>query len=241
MRHGAGELRQRNDNPGAAGLLDLCFADFGRTLMGIDILVADDHELERLGLIRILSENRPHWRVVAGVSTGQAAIEEGRRLRPHVAVLDLLMPGLNGLEVGQRLLEAVPGLRVIILTMYTAKPIVRQLRKAGFSACLAKDEVPGMLVHVVERTLIGKPFLAIGRGRWLANDETEDIPVQFLLTAREMQVLRLLARGKSNKELAAELDIGVRTAESHRAMLLSKLRVDSLGELVRRAVRDGVV
>jgi len=209
--------------------------------MSIDILVADNHELVRLGLISILSQSRLEWRVVAGVSTGQAAVEAGSRLRPDVAILDLLMPDLNGLEAGQQLMKAVPGIRIVVLTMYAAKPVVRQLRRAGFSACLAKNEAAEMLVHVVERSLKGKPFLASGAGRWLADEDVEDLPAQFLLTPREMEVLRLLARGKSNKQLAAELDMGVRTAESHHARLLAKLRVDSLGELVRRAVRDGVI
>jgi len=209
--------------------------------MSVDFLIADDHELVRLGLVRILTASHPEWRIVGEAATGLAAVELGISTRPQIAILDLLMPYLNGLEVAQRLMEAVPGIRIVILTMYAAKPIVRQLRKAGVSACLAKNEAPGTLVHMVERSLSGKPFCASTSARWLADDEAEDIPVQLLLTQRELDVLRLLAHGKSNKELAAELDMGVRTAESHHANLLAKLRLDSLGELVRRAVRDGVV
>jgi DNA-binding NarL/FixJ family response regulator len=209
--------------------------------MNVDVLVADDHELARLGLIRVLSDSRPDWRIVAGVGTGRAAVEAGIRMRPHVAILDLLMPDLNGLEVAQQLMEAVPGIHVVILTMYAAKPVIRQLRRAGVSACLAKNEAPGTLVHMVEQSIQGKAFLSSANTRWLEDDEAVDVPAQFLLTPREMEVLRLLARGRSNRELAAELDMGVRTAENHHANLLAKLRVDSLGGLVRRAVRDGVV
>lgn len=210
-------------------------------VMNTDILIADDHELVRLGLIRILAASRPGWRIVADAGTGAAAVEAGILMRPELAILDLLMPDMSGLEVARRLMEGAPGIRIVILTMYATRPIMRQLRRAGVSACLAKNEAAKMLVPVVERSLLGKPFFSSAGGRWMADDEAAEIPAQFLLTPREMDVLRLLARGKSNKELAAELDMGVRTAESHHANLLAKLRVESLAELVRRAVRDGVV
>ncbi|HEX4274535.1 MAG TPA: response regulator transcription factor, partial [Bryobacteraceae bacterium] len=109
-------------------------------MTGVNILIADDHELVRLGLIRILATSHPEWRVVGDVATGSAAVELGITARPELAILDLVMPDLNGLEVAQRLLDAVPGIRIVILTMYAARPIVRQLRRAGVSAYLAKNE-----------------------------------------------------------------------------------------------------
>jgi DNA-binding NarL/FixJ family response regulator len=157
-----------------------------------------------------------------------------------VAILDLSMPDIGGLEVAQRLLESVPGIRILILTMHAAAPILRQLRKAGVSAYLAKNEAPKMLAVAVERILAGEPFFASAGTSRPAPESPEYIPVQFLLTPRELDVLRLLARGKTNKELAGDLDMGVRTAESHHANLLAKLKVESLGDLVRIAVRDGV-
>jgi DNA-binding NarL/FixJ family response regulator len=210
-------------------------------MTGVNILIADDHELVRLGLIRILATSHPEWRVVGDVATGSAAVELGITARPELAILDLVMPDLNGLEVAQRLLDAVPGIRIVILTMYAARPIVRQLRRAGVSAYLAKNEAPRTLVQVVERILFGAPFIASATAGCPLDDGPQQIPVQFLLTARELDVLRLLARGMSNKELAATLGMGVRTAESHHANLLAKLRADSLAELVRLAVRDSVV
>ncbi|HWF09232.1 MAG TPA: response regulator transcription factor [Bryobacteraceae bacterium] len=210
-------------------------------MSAVDILIADDHELVRLGLVRILHESHPEWRIVGEAANGQTAVELGISTRPQIAILDLLMPDLTGLEVARRLLESVPGIRIVILTMYAAKPIVRQLRRAGVVAYLAKNEAPRILIDIVERSLRGKPFYASACTPAQADQAAQDIPAQFLLTPRELEVLRLLARGKSNKELAAQLDMGVRTAESHHANLLVKLRVDSLAELVRRAVRDGVV
>ena len=210
-------------------------------MKALDILIADDHELVRRGLISILVASHPEWRIVADVSTGSAAIELGTALRPDVAILDLSMPDIDGLEVARRLLESVPGIRIIILTMYAAAPILRQLRKAGVSAYLAKNEAPKMLVVAVERVLAGEPFFASISASRLRLEAPEHVPAPFLLTSRELDVLRLLARGKTNKELAAELDMSVRTAESHHANILAKLNVESLADLVRIAVRDGVI
>jgi DNA-binding NarL/FixJ family response regulator len=206
----------------------------------VEILIADDHELVRRGLISILAQSHPEWTVVAEVPNGTAAIELGTALRPDVAILDLSMPDVSGLQVAERLLEEVPGIRIIILTVHAAAPILRQLRKAGVSAYLAKNEAPKMLVLAVERVLAGEPFFASTSASRPKVDAPEYIPVQFLLTPREVDVLRLLARGKTNKEAAAELDLSVRTVESHHANIMAKLNVESLADLVHLAIRDGV-
>jgi DNA-binding NarL/FixJ family response regulator len=206
----------------------------------VEILIADDHELVRKGLISILTQSHPEWSIVAEAATGSAAIELGTALRPGVAILDLSMPDYTGLEVAERLLARVPGIRILILTMHAAGPILRQLRKAGVSAYLAKNEAPKMLVTAVERILAGEPFFASISATRPTVNLPEYIPVQFLLTSRELDVFRLLARGKTNKELSAELEMSIRTAESHRANILAKLKIDSVGDLVRLAVRDRV-
>lgn len=209
----------------------------------VEILVADDHELVRKGVISILTQNHPEWRVIAEVSNGEAAVAAGESLRPQVAILDISMPGLGGLQVAERLLRSVPGIHILILTMHAAAPILRQLQKVGVSAYLAKNEVPRMLVLAVERILAGEPFFASGIAYRRATllEAPEYIPVQFLLTPRELDVMRMLALGKSNKEVATELDMSVRTAESHRASVQAKLNVDSPGEIVLIAARDGVI
>lgn len=206
----------------------------------VEILIADDHELVRRGLISILTESHPEWNVVAEAATGTAAIELGTDRRPDVAILDISMPDLSGVDVAERLLEAVSGIRIIILTIHAAAPILRQLRKIGVSAYLAKNEAPKMLVLAVERVLAGEPFFASTSTARPAVEAPEYIPVQFLLTSRELDVLRLLARGKTNKELAAELGMSVRTAETHHANIMAKLNVESLADVVRLAIRDGV-
>src|SRR5438067_10577890 len=134
----------------------------GRASNGIKILIADDHELVRKGLISILNRKHPEWRVVADVANGAAAIESGEALRPDIAILDLAMPDCSGLQVAERLLASVPGIRILVLTMHAAAPILHQLRKIGVSAYLAKNEAPKMLVLAVERVLAGEPFFASG-------------------------------------------------------------------------------
>jgi len=208
--------------------------------MSVRILIADDHELVRKGLISIISGKHPEWEIVAEVGNGTAAVHQGLSLRPDVAILDLSMPDRNGLEVAEKLIEGVPGIRILILTMHAAAPILRQLRRTGVNAYLAKNEAPSMLVDAVEKILRGAPFFASASADRPTVEAPEYIPVQFLLTARELEVLRLLARGKSNKELAADLDMSVRTAESHHANIMAKLNVESLGELVRLAIRDNI-
>lgn len=210
-------------------------------MSNIRILVADDHELVRRGLISILARSHPEWEIVGEVSNGLAAVELGAVVRPDLAILDLTMPQLDGLQTAERLVEAVPGIRILILTMHAAAPIFRHLQKVRVSAYLAKSEAPRKLVDAVERVLAGEPFFASDSTLRSGVEAPEYVPAQFLLSPREVEVLRLLARGRSNKELAAELSMSVRTAESHRANLLAKLHVESIGELVRIAMRDGIV
>lgn len=206
----------------------------------VRILVADDHELVRRGLIAILKNSHAEWQVMCDVANGSAAVEQGAALCPDVAILDLTMPDMGGIEAAEKLLVAVPGIRIMILTMHASAPILRQLRKVGVSAYLAKNEAPDKLVLALEKVLAGEPFFASISTTRQKVDAPEYIPVQFVLTPRELEVLRMLARGKSNKELAADLGMSVRTAESHHANIAAKLGVESLADLVRVAIRDGV-
>jgi DNA-binding NarL/FixJ family response regulator len=205
----------------------------------VHILIADDHELIRTGLTAVLKNAHPEWRVTE-VSNGVEAVEQGKGLPADLAILDLSMPEVDGLEAARRLLESVPGIRVIILSVHAAAPILRQLRMAGVHAYLAKNEAPKTLVYAVERVLAGQAFFASSSASRARVEPPGFIPANFLLTPREIEVLRLLARGLSNKELAAELNMSVRTAESHHANLMAKLGVNSLAELIRIAVRDGI-
>ncbi len=206
----------------------------------VRILIADDHELVRRGLVSVISASHPEWQVAGEAATGLAAINKGLAERPDVAILDLSMPDASGLQVAEKLIAEIPGIRIMILTMHAAAPILRQLRKAGVHAYLAKNEAPAKLVEAMERMLAGEPFFASASTARPHPEAPEYIPVQFLLTPRELQVFRLLAEGHSNKEVASALDMSVRTAESHHANIMAKLGVDSLADLTRLAIRDNV-
>lgn len=209
----------------------------------VRFLVADDHELVRQGLVSILTGARPEWEVVAEAGTGASAKEQGEKLQPDVAILDLSLPDTNGLQVAEFLMQRVPGIRILVLTMHAAAPIVQQLKKAGVRAYLVKSEAPTMLVSSVERMLAGEPFFASDKAHRSPGEvEAPDyVPAQFLLTPREVAVLKLLASDMSNKQVAAELDMSVRTAETHHANILAKLGAETLADLVRIAIRDKVI
>jgi DNA-binding NarL/FixJ family response regulator len=206
----------------------------------VKILVADDHELVRRGLVSILTAAHPDWEVVAEAGTAAMAKELGAATQPDVAILDLSLPDGSGLQVAEFLIQRVPGIRILVLTMHAAAPIVQQLRKAGVKAYVVKSDAPTMLVSSVERMIAGEPFFASDKAHRAAGEvEAPDyVPAQFLLTPRELEVIRLLASDLSNKQVAAELDMSVRTAETHHANILAKLGAETLADLVKIAIRD---
>jgi len=202
------------------------------------ILVADDHEFVRRGLISILLARHPDWQIVAEASNGTDAIQLAESTKPDIAILDLSMPGRNGLEVTEHLRASAPAVRTLILTMHTGEQIVRNLRKAGAAAYMVKTEASSKLVDAVERLIAGHTFFS---SQAAAGESGGPPPAQYVLTPRETEILRLIASGKSNKEIAAILEVSVRTVESHRASILIKLGADSVGELIHIALRDGLI
>lgn len=208
----------------------------------VRILIADDHELVRQGLISILKEAHPEWQIVGEARGGAEALEMAAELKPDIAILDLSMPEPNGLRVTEQLALQLPSVRIVVLSIHTAEPVTRQLKRAGASAFLAKNEAASRLVAAVERVLEGIPFFASESAARHPNQlgSRERVPVQYLLTTRELDVLRRLALGKGNKEIAHEMDISVRTVETHRAEIMLRLGVESLGDLVRIALEDGL-
>jgi DNA-binding NarL/FixJ family response regulator len=202
------------------------------------ILIADDHEFVRRGLVNILLARHPDWQIVAEASNGTDAIHLAESTKPDIAILDLSMPGCNGLEVTEHLRSSAPSVRTLILTMHTGEQIVRNLKRAGAAAYMVKTDASLKLVDAVERLIAGHTFFsspdAVGAGGGPP-------PAQYVLTPRETEILRLIASGKSNKEIAWLLKMSVRTAETHRANLLIKLGADSTGDLIRIALRDGLV
>ena len=206
------------------------------------MVVADHHEFVRVGLEALLQRLRPHWEIAGQASDGRQALELTEALQPDLLIFDLALSGMNGLSVLERLARSSPGTRVMILTIHPAAHLVRTCRRLGVGAYISKTEPPKNLVLAMDRILAGEPFFS--SGNFAAEDEPAgasgpQMPIQYLLTGREQEVLRHLANGSTNRQTADALGMSVRTAESHRASIFHKLSVSSLGQLVRLALRDG--
>jgi DNA-binding NarL/FixJ family response regulator len=216
--------------------------------VSLRIFLADDHEVVRLGL-RTLLENETGWKVVGEASNGRDAVEQIRELRPDVVVMDLSMPQLNGLEATRQILRDAPKTAVMILSVNESEDIVHEVLSAGARGFMLKSDAGKDLLVAVEGLHQGRPFFSARvadyvlqhyHKRGTGAPETIATP-SSTLTAREREVLQLLVEGQSNKEVAASLGIGVKTAEAHRANLMKKLGVHSMSELVRYAIRNKIV
>ncbi len=211
------------------------------------ILLADDHALVRRGA-RGLLQNRHGWRVVGEAADGREAVEKVMKLKPDVAIVDISMPVLDGLQVTRQIRKAAPNTQVLILTMHESDQMVRRVLEAGARGYVLKSDLAECLVKAVKDVSAGKSFLApkvseiVLKGFLQTGKQPEQAErSQGQPTPREMEILRLLAEGKTNKEIAALLGITVRTVETHRAKIMLKLGLHSLAELIHYAVRHGIV
>jgi DNA-binding NarL/FixJ family response regulator len=213
----------------------------------LQIVLADDHQLVRQG-IRALLQAEADMHVVGEAGDGLVALDMVERLRPDLLVADLMMPGLGGLELTRQALRRSPRTRVVILTMHAAEPFVREALEHGASAYVLKDAGIAELVRAIRETSLGRRYLSpplsdravtayarSARTARIGGDPYER------LTSRERQVLHLAAEGLGNAAIAERLGISVRTAETHRARVRSKLSLRSQTELVRWALDRGVV
>lgn len=208
------------------------------------ILIADDHAVVRAGL-RTLLESRPGWEVCAESSDGRDAVEKATKLKPDVAVLDIGMPLLNGVEATRRIHAASPSTEILILTMHESDDLVQQVVGAGARAYILKDDADRVLLAAVDAVRRHKPYFSTR----VSTPSPEDPPSlaadpsrsRLRLTPREREILQLLAEGKSNKEVASLLGISVNTAEAHRANIMLKLNLHSLAELVHYAIRNNII
>ena len=211
--------------------------------MPTTILLADDHAILRQGLRRIL-ESYPEFEVVAEAATGVQAVELAREHQPDVAIIDVAMPELNGLEATAQILKRVPRTAVLILSMYNDSRYVSRAVKAGARGYLLKDSVEQDLVEAIQRAGQGKSFFspAVANLLELSNGAIPPVEDRYeLLTERERQVYQLLAEGNNNKDIASLLNLSLHTVETHRTRIMEKLDVHSSAELVLSAVRRGLV
>src|SRR5882762_6402903 len=216
-------------------------------MRSLRILVADDHELVRRG-IRGLLRARRGWTVVGEAVNGQEAVEKANRLKPDVAILDISMPDLDGLQATRRIREAAPTTEVVVLTMHESDQMVRRVLEAGARGYVLKSDLATHLVNAVKDVSAGKLFLTpkvsdmVLKG-FLKNAGQLDSMEHFQArpTPREVEIIRLLALGKPNKKIAAELGITIRTVETHRAKIMLKLGMHSLAELIHYAIRHKIM
>ena len=210
------------------------------------ILLADDHAIVRRGLKELMEEHIG-WSVCAEAATGRQAVELAVEHRPHVAVLDLSMPELNGLEATRRIRQALPETEVLVFTMHESDELVRQVLAAGARGYLLKSDAADQLIPAVESLARHKPFFS-GRisevvldGFLKARGAATASPAIQRLTTREREIIQLLAEGHSNKRIAKLLDLSVKTVETHRAAVMRKLELSSLPDLVRFAIRNQII
>jgi DNA-binding NarL/FixJ family response regulator len=209
----------------------------------VRILIADDHELVRQGMRAILSAE-PGWTVVGEARTGREALAQALELKPDVLVLDVSLPEMNGLEVTRQVLRAIR-IAVLIVTMHESDDLVDEALGAGALGYVLKADAGRTLAEAV-RTILARGQFVSERVRGAEHVETREDGTQAhlrreRLTTREREVLQLLAEGQANKEIASTLGISTKTAETHRARIMSKLELHSMSELVRYAIRNRII
>jgi DNA-binding NarL/FixJ family response regulator len=215
-------------------------------MAGVRILLGDDHTVVRQGLRKILEE-QPEWQVIAQASDGRQAVQQTLALLPDVAVLDIAMPLLNGIEATRQIVRRAAAVQVLILSMHAEEAYVTQAVQAGAKGYLLKDSADSDLVRGVAAVAAGKSFFSPAAAKVMLDDYLRHLSQKGIvnrydaLSEREREVLQLIAEGRSSKEVAEVLSISPATVETHRTHILQKLDVHNTAELVLYAVRRGVI
>lgn len=212
------------------------------------IVIADDHEMVRRGVVATLADVEP-WTVVAEADNGREAAALVETHQPDIAILDLSMPELNGLDATRRILTVRPETRVLILTAHESEQLVREVLNAGARGYVLKSDAGRILVRAVEALLEGQTFFTSKVARLVlegylrggSGGEGETTESGQTLSAREREIVQLLAEGASNKDVARALGISVKTAETHRSNIMRKMQFASLSDLVKYALRNKII
>ncbi len=204
-------------------------------------MLADDHAILRKG-VRMLIDAQPDLEVVGEAKTGREAIEEARKLRPDVVVMDVSMPELNGIEGTRQICDQLAQTKVVGLSMHKDSVYVREILRAGARGYLLKDSEDDDLLRAIRAVARGEAFLSPAISDAVLTDYRKHVsnPVD-LLTSREREVLTMIAEGKTNKEIANALTLSVYTVESHRGSVMEKLNLHNTGDIVRFALRNGLM
>jgi len=213
-------------------------------LSELRILIADDHELMRRG-VRSLLEAEAGWKVVGEAADGQELVEKTEKLRPDVVVLDISMPRLNGLEAAHRIKKILPEVKILILSMHDSEQLARSVLDAGARGYIAKSDTARDLVIAIEALRRNKTFFTpkvdqLVLDSFLRSASTKKT-LQNPLTSRQREIVQLLTEGKSSKEVAALLNLSIKTIETHRANIMKRLHCHSFSDLVFYALRNNII
>ena len=207
----------------------------------VRILIADDHDVVRSGLRRVL-EAQPGWEVVAEAADGRDAVGKARATKPDVAVLDCMMPLLNGVEATRQIRARVPETEVLVFTLHEDERLIEEILKAGARGYVLKSDVSGQLINAVQALAEHKPFFTSSVSETLlASFLTAQRDDEVRFTDEDRTVVRLIAQGHSNREVAEFLDIARKTVDSRRTAIMRKLKLPSAAALVRYAIRVGLI
>jgi DNA-binding NarL/FixJ family response regulator len=213
--------------------------------MAVTILLADDHHVVRQGL-RMLIEAQENFRVVAEAGDGLEAVKLAEHLKPHVLIVDLMMPGINGLEVARQVSHHSPQTRIIVLSMYGNEPYVLEALRNGAVGYVLKDANAAELLRAVHEVIAGRRYLSPPLSEhaieaYLQKAQDAVLDLYETLTTREREVLQLAAEGRTNADIAAVLYVSPRTVETHRAHLMHKLGLRTQADLIRYALKRGIL
>jgi DNA-binding NarL/FixJ family response regulator len=211
------------------------------------ILVVDDHDVVRRGVISIVS-GRPDWVVCGECRSGREAVAAAAELKPDIVIMDVSMRDMNGLDATRQIIKENPKSQILVLTMHDSEDLIRQVFAAGARGYLLKNEASAELGPAIEAIRRGRPYFTATVAeamlrRYVENPGAQDTRYELdgSLTAREREIVQLVAEGKSSKEIATILNITAKTVETHRANIMNKLELRSIPDLVRYAIRNHII
>ena len=211
----------------------------------ITVVLADDHMIIRDGL-RALLERQPDMEVVAEADNGRTALKHVKELSPDIVIMEIGMRELNGIDATRQIVKKSPGVKILALSMYSDKRFIKGMLKAGASGYMLKDSafkelIDAIRVIIDDKTYISPSIASIVMDDYLDNSPEKDGSMRALLTSRELEVLQLLAEGKSTKQIALSLDLSIKTIESHRNKVMQKINVSNIADLTKYAIREGII
>ena len=208
------------------------------------IFLVDDHAVMREGIRSILTHH-PDIEIVGEARDGKEAIDRVRELRPNIVIIDISMPGMNGIDATRHLLDENPGINIIALSAYDDKRYVIEMLGMGAKGYLLKEDSTKEILAAIEAVMHGKMYVSPGIGAAVIKECLDRIasgkPAESLLTPKEKEILKLIAEGKHNNEIAGYLNLSPKTVESHRMHLMEKLNLHNIADLTRYAIKEGIV